>query len=152
MDFIFDNCTPSKAYDVAKRWVRADASVTSQITFRQALDGAWAALQEKGYYYVYTNPAGERACSDPLTNTACFNWHQNTNTPGCIVGNILYRSGVPETKLIFNYRESAHSFMDDVTGEALDFLVQLQSTQDKGATWGDAFVSSLKYLQDLYYS
>lgn len=82
----------------------------------------------------------------------CYYVHQDdagTKSAGCIVGNLLNRLGVPLEALEGAETQGAHAAMAvvGVTGVSYPirmFLRTLQSYQDRGMSWGEAFDQARK--------
>lgn len=110
------------------------------------------AVEEKGADYCYINEAGEVANLENAIETQCQYVH--TDKPGCIVGNVLHRLGVPldilsryETRPAKNVVESLYEQgILEFERKALDMLRYAQSYQDNGNSWGDAEVRALSVL------
>ncbi len=98
--------------------------------------------------YVYTNPNGLAAIQQASTD--CFYVHGDA--PGCVVGHILHRLGVPLEDLSYYEGLRANSVLLDLGDEevikmpnrAVSLLQCMQGEQDTGKTWGEAYFSALK--------
>jgi hypothetical protein len=130
-----------------------------RMTYKNALELATQAVEEKGEDYVYTDERGVRA--DNLDAIAgCANWHYSNpddssseKVVGCLVGNIMHRAGLN----IFKYARGADASTlirtayteVTVTDKAHTFLRELQSQQDSGRTWGEALEIAKKRVSFL---
>jgi hypothetical protein len=123
-------------------------TTTITIDRDRALDLLNQAITQRGSDYVYERP------DDGLT---CFYWHQEGDTPGCIVGLALHLAGVERETLrkadTIPPRGASHSgttiasvvargvLANDgvtLTPGAVSLLNQVQARQDDNETWGDA--------------
>lgn len=106
------------------------------------------AVAEKGAEYVYTNPEGVPGGSDSLAN--CYYVHGSQ--PGCIVGHVLHKAGVPletltehETRPAGFVLRSLEDF--DLDHNTLRLLDDVQERQDRGVPWGEAVQQALAELE-----
>jgi hypothetical protein len=92
--------------------------------------------------YEYKAPADMLSYED---SSMCFYVHGDQ--PGCLVGHVLNRVGVPLSVLAQREGVGAYSVVPQVlnlTGEpddvatVQDVLTEVQYAQDQGATWGEA--------------
>lgn len=97
------------------------------------------AVAEKGTDYVYADPWGNSPTGDG--GMPCYYVHDDQ--PGCIVGHVLYKAGVPLDALF----EVEHSPADqavagldglDVETWVYSLLRNVQRQQDMGVPWGEA--------------
>ncbi|WJV49933.1 hypothetical protein [Streptomyces flavofungini] len=76
-------------------------------------------------FYVHTDEAGERV------------------SPGCLVGSVLHRIGIGLDDLAYYEGESAgralKGLFDEVSPITLDTFCEVQSLQDGGMPWGEAY-------------
>lgn len=105
------------------------------------------AVAEKGADFVYVNKYGQQA--DQSGDVTCQYVHGDQ--PGCIVGNVLHRAGVPLDEL---GQYETHS-VDDLgqrlfTAEARVKLLlnHIQGHQDVGVPWGEAVRLALAVQPD----
>lgn len=94
-------------------------------------------VAEFGPDYVYRNPAfGTPGYQGPR----CAYVHGDQ--PGCIVGHVLYRFGVPLAQLANHEGDSALDVVAAVQGASKGragwLLDWVQTNQDGGLPWGDA--------------
>lgn len=105
---------------------------------------AVAAVKKRGAGYVYANV--DRPFNG-FDSEACYNWHQSTSSPGCIVGQILYDFGLDKDRLIENQGSPAIDFSyvyDNHNNDSTSyFLSEIQRQQDKGIPWGPAVAKGL---------
>ncbi len=89
------------------------------------------AIKERGSDYVYQKTAGAYSCQ---------NWHEDTDTPGCIIGLAMFYLVGDKVKehpvgaergLLYNLGVVA----SEITHT---YLSSIQSAQDHGQTWGQA--------------
>jgi hypothetical protein len=98
--------------------------------------------------YVYEAPEGY-ASETNETSVACFYVHGNT--PGCIVGHVLARLGVPLSDLALVEGRGAYKVADwflDITDpdgatDVEHVLSVVQMHQDRGDSWGSALEAAL---------
>ena len=111
-------------------------------------------LAKFGEDYVYVNRYGEQA--DPDTRPSCFYVHGDGATrpkePGCIIGQLLHRLGVPLDSFSLLEGEAADSvvkkFFPRTSGAVLTFLRDVQHWQDGGRSWGAA----VSFAREMYAS
>lgn len=114
------------------------------------------ALKEKGEDYIYprvvkTMPEGEVAEKpffpdqpDAPWGTTCLYVHdeEEGQIPGCIVGNVMHRLGVPLEDLKKVEGDNAHGLIGQlqipVNQHVTRLLNRAQASQDEGQTWGKA--------------
>ncbi|WP_125262022.1 hypothetical protein [Streptomyces alboflavus] len=76
-------------------------------------------------YYVHTGETGEPEC------------------PGCLVGTVLHRLGIGLEQLAHYEGESASTALkglfDEVSPSTLTTFYEVQSLQDGGMPWGEAY-------------
>lgn len=87
--------------------------------------------------YIYQNPLGHTAISE--NSVACYYVHDDK--PGCVVGAVLHRLGVPLKYL--SDREGLRGDqvalgLTNMSPDTAMFLRRVQIGQDRGLTWGDA--------------
>ncbi|MEU9708016.1 hypothetical protein AB0E21_05295 [Streptomyces sp. NPDC047967] len=84
--------------------------------------------------------------------TTCFYVHTDDLTeepvaPGCLVGQVLHRLGVPLEHLWELEGYDAHQAVAalglPVSGRTLQLLGQAQAHQDSGKTWGEAYAFTM---------
>lgn len=126
--------------------------MTRTLTFEGAVRLAREAVAEKPEGYVYTNEFGDVAT---LAASSCTNWHlvdpgddNSKRVPGCIVGTILYKAGIPlesmgkaapSYDLIYSIRH-----IMEVDEKAAKFLSACQSHQDIGTPWDESVAMGIK--------
>lgn len=108
---------------------------------RQLTDEAVAA---RGADYRYKKPP---------TRDICLYVHRDADgnkTPGCLVGDVLVRAGVPIDVLdddslgpVGSLLYTLPDGMVEIDEDAHDFLSDAQFKQDFGETWGDAVTYAL---------
>lgn len=113
------------------------------LEIEEAVALAEALVEEKGSDFVY---------QPPTPNTGrCYNWHLDSDTPGCIVGQILYRHGVSKELLLHFNNSAAESWLPGqppiASSTAISFLTVLQNRQDIGWTWGAALEEAKQYAR-----
>lgn len=104
------------------------------------------AVAEKGADFVYVNRYGRSA--GPDNSTTCHYVHDDQ--PGCIVGNVLHRAGVSLYNLSEHEGENAESPVTALFRPepgVVDLLREVQSRQDKGASWSEAVRLALAELE-----
>lgn len=125
----------------------------------RAIDLLNQAVEQRGNGYRYERPG------DGLT---CFYWHQESNTPGCIVGLALHLAGAERETLrkadIVPPKGTTHSgttiasvvargvLANDgitLTAKAVSLLNIVQSRQDDNETWGDAVKRGINDTEDV---
>ncbi|WP_103529497.1 hypothetical protein [Streptomyces sp. SM12] len=89
--------------------------------------------------FVYTNPSGESG--NPGVNTpTCFYVHGEV--PGCVIGHLLHRLGVPLAVLRNLEHDHASAVIDEVMEGVTDAVVLAltgaQAAQDHGNPWSVA--------------
>lgn len=116
------------------------------ITLDQVQGAAALAVEEKGPEHVYDrgNLGG---------HGDCFYVHEDG--PGCIVGNILHRLGVPLELMIADEGMKASALLTSLEYQGAivcgfgvsNYLADLQNFQDHEVSWGDALrhVSNKSY-------
>jgi len=135
---------------LGKQW--KEYIMTIALSVESVAEALREAVEEKGADYVYTNEAGEVANLENAVEIQCQYVH--TDKPGCIVGNVLHRLGVPLYVLSDYETRPARSVVESLSGrgileferKALDMLRYAQSYQDNGNSWGDAEVRALSVL------
>lgn len=94
------------------------------------------AVAEKGPDFVYKDLSGTPADSF----AECRYVHGDE--PGCLVGNVLFRHGIPLVRMQDFEGEGAgrvvRELVDTYESPAPSVLVAAQETQDSGGTWGEA--------------
>ena len=121
-----------------------------QITEESFVSALRAAVAEKGEDYVYTNPDGREAGDDG--EATCHYVHGDQ--PGCLVGNVLHRLGVPLSVLELHEGGAAYEVMGRIRESGqLDFDLGVrgaaemaQNRQDAGYSWGYAMEAALGEL------
>lgn len=114
-----------------------------EITWSTLKDAAYILQSEVGYDFRYIPEDG--TCRQGMD---CQNWHEDGNggkVPGCIVGTLLHRLGVPLEAMSKSGMSS-----DVISGltyngiiakpeeKVTEFLYWAQVAQDNGATWYSA--------------
>lgn len=115
-------------------------------------------ITDKGEDHVYTKEGG----SCKYVHDVKSKWEYNTEDydvdftyagPGCLVGEVLHRAGVPLELL---YRVNTEGVQDAVDSlayygvlgtmerDVTEYLTNLQASQDRGAPWGLANEAALK--------
>lgn len=111
------------------------------LTFEKTKQLLREAVAEKGEDYVYKNP------STQYSHAACEYTHtvEGKTTPGCLVGNVLYRAGVPLKELTLREGSAYNLFPTLEQDRIISFdekaswlLKEAQRRQDNGWTWGDS--------------
>lgn len=117
------------------------------LSLDEAITLAKEVVQEKGEDYVYINPSGEKAGSGSLLR--CENWDIPKDQPSCIVGTILYRSGVVgKSDLTQRNTSNAEAFEGCYVDESVNlFLTTLQDAQDDGMPYGEALNNALVVVE-----
>jgi len=118
--------------------------VAIDVTYQILVDKLREAVADRGGDYVYKPPGSA---------DECLNWHQDTDTPGCIVGYVFHALGVSGNALS-QYAGAASAFL--TRNLALDGIIKLpdseahrslistllyavQTEQDTpGTSWGEA--------------
>ncbi len=122
------------------------------ITFAHAVEGIRAVIaeQEDGESYVYRKLDGKCVYVEP------------DGSGSCLVGRYLIKAGVPVeelrkldrpvsgTTIRTALRRLEERGVLDYTWAAAAYLAAAQSSQDIGATWGDAQHRALTCAQDQY--
>lgn len=121
-----------------------------EITGTQVLETLKAVVAERPDY-VYEAPA-HQVHMDPegLINSTCFYVHADEDgsneRPGCLVGEVLHRLGVPLAELA-EHEGNGASQVARVFGvddrDALTVLDEAQCHQDQGVAWGRALEAAL---------
>ncbi|MGW1859348.1 hypothetical protein [Streptomyces collinus] len=104
--------------------------------------------------YTYEAPAHMAGEGAPLS---CFYVHVDGNdepdTPGCLVGHVLNRLGVPLDRLAMYEGTGAGGMVaavldvtghPDEVGNVVDVLAFTQDAQDNGSTWADALADATR--------
>lgn len=114
-----------------------------QITARRALELLIDVVDAAGDDFVYhkQDMSDIHGVQDHLPSKGCR--YAVNDQPSCLVGHVLYRSGVAVDALnrLDKVGVSAHALRDfglEVDQDAGDVLVAAQEAQDRGHTWGDA--------------
>lgn len=105
------------------------------------------AVAEKGEDFVYVDEFGQQA--DESGYVRCHYVHGDQ--PGCIVGNVLHRAGVPLDELGAYEAQNAGDLFQGLfvaEGEAVRLLNAVQSRQDLGVPWGEALRLALALQGD----
>lgn len=105
------------------------------------------AVAEKGADYVYVNKDGKLA--DGTGEVECHYVHGDQ--PGCIVGNVLHRAGVPLDVLgEYEAQNIDHLSQSLLTAEPRVKLLlnHIQAHQDVGVPWGEAVRLALAVQPD----
>lgn len=106
------------------------------------------AVAEKGEDFVYTNRDGHEVDSDGVT--PCHYVHDDK--PGCIVGNVLHKAGVPLDELSRFEGQDAQEVTRSVCtveeGDVIRLLSGVQDRQDRGTAWGEAVSLALDKLEN----
>lgn len=102
-------------------------------------------VAEKGPDFKYVNPADSEN-ADPGT-FSCLYVHGDE--PGCIVGVVLHRAGVPLTSLANHENETPfrlpHQWFEN--HDVKSYLYRVQTQQDCGKTWAEAVAAGNEYLE-----
>lgn len=135
-----------------------------EITEALVLDLLNEAVAEKGEDHVYENPDAPGMCTyvHGYQTVAGPEGESETVqveplTPGCIVGNVLHRAGIPlelfqqleindDTPADAALRHLADQGFLTYTGRAQSVLAVAQSHQDKYASWGAAVEAATHIL------
>lgn len=134
-----------------------------EITKELALKLLAEAVAEKGETYVYSNPTsqdcmyvhGYAPVLDETGDETGEREQVEDLTPGCLVGDVLHRAGVPLRlfeRLDINYDTPADHALSDLrlhgvleyTPEASSVLLAAQSAQDTKRSWGAALKAAYK--------
>ena len=111
------------------------------ITANDVLNEARDLAEEVGFDFRYTSEGVDK----PERGMDCANWHDanGEKVPGCIVGTILNRLGVPLD--LMNKFDTVGMVRDSIKRD--DYIIELQAykllkvmqiAQDSGATWWSA--------------
>lgn len=117
-----------------------------ELTLARTKEFLAEAVAEKGADFVYVNKYGDQA--DESGDVTCHYVHGDQ--PGCIVGNVLHRAGVP-LDVLGEYEAqnvddlAAGLFTAEVGVRSL--LLHVQSHQDAGIPWGEAVHLALSRLE-----
>lgn len=117
------------------------------------------AVAEKGEDYIYpqlAKVAGKFIYGPDdyhSDNGVCVYQTRYTRQPACIVGHALHYRGLLQNVVDAGRNEGCgpHILADKLglfTGDAADFLSEVQGAQDGGKTWGAALRVGLAYLAD----
>lgn len=144
-----------------------DNRPTSTVGYEAIVALAASIIEERGRDYVYERQEGSGICTYWHSGNG-EPWHNRDHTaiatgrPGCIVGHILHRLGASPEGIAsldgqgsVGYIATTHgapSLVEErigvrFTDKAVDFLREVQSRQDKGATWGEAFEYGKGYIR-----
>jgi hypothetical protein len=134
--------------------------VTKVVTYLQVVNALHAAVTDRGGDYVY-EPVG--------SITACRNWHEETDEPGCIVGYVLHSLGAAKEQLAGQglggiQIEEPYSIAAGTTMAALEcagwtfkdrdkvlyLLSTVQSRQDRHVSWGEAVARGIEDTERAY--
>jgi hypothetical protein len=103
--------------------------------------------------YVYAAP---QHMARPNVES-CFYVHADADStnirPGCLVGAVLYRLGVPLERLAAHEGTGAScvtSVLVNTDDRAVAVLDLAQGAQDKGSTWSEALAHAERVLPTLY--
>jgi hypothetical protein len=123
------------------------------VTYQILVDKLREAVANRGGDYVYQppGPTGE-----------CFNWHQDTDTPGCIVGYVFHALGVSGNVLLKHARASSAPLTHALEIEGiiklpnfeahrtliLTLLYAVQTAQDTRTCWGEAVNRAITAIAD----
>lgn len=109
-------------------------------------------FQPEGHAYVRPESPGENG-------PGCYYWHAEKSEPGCIIGQLLHRLGVPGDVLgSYDVLRNIPSAIDSVAkvhlkgmfdDTTVKCLRHLQVQQDGGATWREALERMDSYRQGL---
>lgn len=115
-------------------------------------------ITDKGEDHVYTKEGG----SCKYVHDVKSKWQYNTEDydvdftyaePGCLVGEVLHRAGVPLESLYRVNTDGVQEAVGSLTyynvlapleDKATEYLSNLQASQDRGAPWGLANKAALK--------
>ena len=129
--------------------------MTIQITDQQFIDALEAAVAERGRDFVY--PRGDRRWSklpdsdeETLVNS-CLYVKPDGSGAACLIGLALHKAGVPLDYLAQHEGDPAGRVMVNlgVSWPVRSAAGEAQSSQDLGATWGDALDEFYRQLRAL---
>ena len=125
------------------------------VTYQQTLEAMRAAVEEKGEKYVYQRPKNPHIPGDKLGS--CLNTSADGKEPGCLVGNVFHRLGVPlewlfTPEIINNSAGGVISALRqreeyEFDEKSYKLLAEAQSLQDQGAPWGQALTNAISYVE-----
>jgi len=129
------------------------------LDYATAVKLAKAAVAEKGPDFIYTDQNGVTADG---RYAECSNKHATEDggwVPGCLVGNMLHRHGVPLDEMpkygdAFSTLQELNYFGSGIrtTEKAEIFMMAAQSNQDNGYTWGEAISAACEHVEANNYS
>lgn len=125
-------------------------STLPPLTLERAKELAAEVVADMGAEYVYVNPSGIGADGYGAPDHGDFDpdcYYVHADQPGCIVGHILHKHGVPLRELGAFELEGASSvvaglFNVSKLSPVAEYLSKLQVRQDEGATWGQALTDA----------
>jgi len=131
------------------------------LDYATAVKLAEAAVAEKGPDFIYADESGVTA-NFIRRDAECSNKHATEDggwVPGCLVGNMLHRHGVPLDKMpkhgdAFSTLRELNYFGIGIrtTEKAEIFMMAAQSSQDNGYTWGEAISAACEHVEANNYS
>jgi hypothetical protein len=121
------------------------AAVETEITDETVLSTLREVVAERPEY-AYSAPSHLKANPDAPD---CFYVHKDEEgecvAPGCVIGVVLHRLGIPLETLAEHEGSTVHqirALMPGVSPEVLNTLNLMQSRQDVGKPWGLAYAQS----------
>ena len=121
--------------------------MTIEVTYDKIVAKLHEAVANRGADYVY----------DPGDTSYCRNWHNDTNTPGCIVGYVYHSLGIGGDILAVNPSRIATTLTADLVtdglirfpnqkeeGRVARLLFAAQNAQDNLVPWGSAVQDALE--------
>lgn len=137
-----------------------------EIKYDDALSALNDAIMEKGSDFVYVKEVEARDEESGESYKVCTYVHPdkegNLTVPGCLVGNVMARLGVPIEKMAAindggMSARSLFSYLSDrniisITEKAAGLLVNAQAHQDNEFTWGEAVFTAVSRANALKWS
>jgi hypothetical protein len=124
-----------------------------RITLERAVEALTEIVEAEGRDYVYSNPYNEGSCQyfhvDPDKIQFAIDVQEEDLQPGCLVGQVLVRLGVPKLA-IYPYNDvGVDSIVGlDIDDDALEVLSAAQEVQDDFQPWGAALDSAMTRVSD----
>jgi hypothetical protein len=124
-----------------------------KLDLQAVLYEALALVDEVGHYHRYVNPSGEVAEEGKTSFLSCYYVHNEKDNvpldapePGCIIGKILFRLGVPLAEMAKSETSSSDlldylsrsGVIEKPTPKVYLALATMQRCQDLGTTWHTA--------------